>query len=48
MTLPLHSDMAADDMEAVVSAVKDFFAGSAKRATAGASALEQMPAAGQA
>ena len=43
VTLPLHSDMAAEDMEAVVDAVKAFFAGSIKSVPASASALEQMP-----
>ncbi len=46
VTLPLHSEMAADDMEAVVAAVTGFFAGGFKRDSAGPSALEQMPARG--
>ena len=46
VSLPLHSEMAADDMEAVVAAVTGFFAGGFKRDSAGPSALEQMPARG--
>jgi dTDP-4-amino-4,6-dideoxygalactose transaminase len=46
VTLPLHSDMALDHMEAVVDAVKDFFAGAKPKSQGSRSAAEQMPLAG--
>jgi len=47
VTLPLHSDMALDHMEAVVDAVKAYFDGAATRTrSTGGSSVEQMPLAG--
>ena len=46
VTLPLHSAMAREDMEAVVDAVKGFFRGAGGRPARGESALEQMARAG--
>jgi len=46
VTLPLHSDMALEHMEAVVDAVKDFFGGARSASGGPDSATEQMPLAG--
>lgn len=46
VTLPLHSDMALDHMEAVVDAVKGFFGGAKSESGGSDSAAEQMPMAG--
>lgn len=46
VTLPLHSDMQLDHMEAVVDAVKAFFGGAASRSSHSGGSVEQMPLAG--
>ena len=46
VTLPLHSAMELDDMEAVVDAVKGFFGGAVSGSSGSGGSVEQMPLAG--